>query len=282
MSKLTFDLFRFQLIPISTKQVRLNLEEDKTLEYSYDELVAEKNNIFDKLVNEFTMSKTDFPVIKFAEDEGYYLFGIANKKTTLIVNDFKESQITTEPFVYVCINTSSDSQLIAISRNQNAFSNTNVVKNILRDVFKKHLKSYGLVVEIEALFEIDTFWSITDRYRDKIKEIDFEIVKPNMSRISRRINNTIKPLIKSTNSHKTNLKLSAPKDGVLENINKENEIVSGLVDYSSEGGGEVSLKIEGLRKRMKSSKMHKFIEVKEIDIKGAPDQLIKIWKEIVK
>jgi hypothetical protein len=145
-------------------------------------------------------------------------------------------------------------------------------------IFSKYLNNKGLSIEFEQMFESSTFWSYAKKYSGRIKAIDFEIIKPNLSKISHTIKDSLKPLIEKTNSHKTHLKLEAPKEGILENIDKENKLVDGLVSYSSEGGGNISMKVVGLTNTVKTKDMAKIKKIKEIDIKGSPDQIMKIWK----
>lgn len=273
---IVFDIFRFHLLPITTKQISLF---DK--EISYEELKEQKNGIFDELIQNLENRVNQLPIELFSYDDKSYLFRLANPKKTVIYKNFKEIEENTEPFIYVAINTDPEIQKIAISHNPDAFSTTNVTKNILLKMFCQYLSTYGLVIEFEQIFESNTFWNYVSKYEGRIKSIDFEIIKPNLSHISNTIKNTLKPLIEGTNSHKTHLKLEAPKEGVLENVDKSNKQLNGLVDYSSEGGGNISMKILGYKYKIKTRNMSKSKKIKEFQIKGSPDQVIKLWKEIV-
>lgn len=271
-----FDIFRFHLLPISTKQFSLF---DKDI--SYEELKDKKNNIFDEIVKDLQNRENQYPLELFSSEESNYLFRLANPKNTIIYKDFKEIIENTEPYIYIAINTSPDNQKIAISHNAEAFTSTNVSKNNLNKIFSKYLLEHGLSIEFEQLFESNTFWSYAKKYEGRIKTIDFEIIKPNLPKISDTIKNTLKPLIEETNSHKTHLKLEAPREGVLENISSKNEKINGLVSYSSEGGGNISMSIIGLKQKIKTKNMTKNKKIKELQLKGSPDQIIKVWKDIV-
>lgn len=279
MSKrnINFNLYRFHLIPITTNQTSI-LDNEKI---SYDDLVILKNQIFDGLVQNLTENNTDFPIIKFDSSDNKYLFGIANIKETELIKGFRTIKEKTEPFVYVLIDTDSNNQIIAISQNKEAFSSTIVTKNILKQIFNKHLFNSGLSIDIEQIFEVASFWDYIKKYDGRIKSLDFEIIKPNLSRISKSIQNSLKPLIEKVNSHKTNLKLDAPIEGVLENINEKNGILNGLVDYSSEGGGNISIKIQGINRKITTKNMVKTTKINEIYLSGHQDQVIKIWKQIL-
>ncbi|MFV5691650.1 hypothetical protein ACM55K_06480 [Flavobacterium sp. LT1R49] len=276
MSKtIYFEIYRFHLLPITTHQISLFEHE-----MSYEELVQKKNGFFDSIVQNLQNNAQDFPIELYSSEDKSYLFRLANPKKTTIYRNFSEREENTEPYIYIIINTDPLVQKIAISRNSQAFSTPNSSKNVLSTIFSKYLKLYGLSIEFEQLFESKTFWSYARRFDGRIKSIDFEIIKPNLSKISHTIKDSLKPLIESTNSHKTHLKLDAPKEGVLENINKENKLVDGLVTYSSEGGGNISMSIIGLATRVRTDRMVTTKKISEINIKGSPDQVIKVWKDI--
>ncbi|MBC7523028.1 MAG: hypothetical protein H7239_01100 [Flavobacterium sp.] len=272
-----FEIYRFHLLPITTNQISLFENEIMT----YNELVEKKNQFFDEIVQNLQNNNQDLPIELYSSEGNSYLFRLANPKTTLIYRDFAEIPEKTEPYIYIIINTDPQVQKIAISRNTEAFSTSSASKNVLDKILNKYLLPYSLSLEFEQMFQSDTFWSYVRKYDGRIKSIDFEIIKPNLSKISHTIKDSLKPLIESTNSHKTHLKLDAPKEGVLENINKENKLVDGLVSYSSEGGGNISMKIIGMSMRVKTENMTTTKKIDEIQIKGSPDQIIKLWKDII-
>lgn len=272
---INFSVYRYHLLPISTNQVSLF---DR--EYTYEELVEKKSMIFDNIIKDLQNHTNDFPIELYSNDGHSYLFRLANPKQTIIYRNFTDIIENTEPYIYITINTDPETQKIAISHNSDAFTTPNVSKNVLLKIFSKYLNNRGLSIEFEQLFESNTFWSYAKKYNGRIKTIDFEIIKPNLSKISYTIKDSLKPLIEKTNSHKTHLKLDAPKEGVLENIDKDNKLVDGLVSYSSEGGGNISMKIIGLKSSIKTKDMAKIKKIKEIDIKGSPDQVIKVWKSL--
>lgn len=271
-----FDIFRYHLLPITTNQVSLFGDE-----MSYEDLVEKKNIIFKDLVEDLQNMKSDLPLELFSVVDDSFLFRLANLKKTIIYKDFNEIVENTEPYIYLAINTSPSVQKIGISHNLEAFATTNVSKNAILAIFNKILKRSSLVIEVEQIFEQGKFWDYTRKYEGRIKAMDFEIIKPNMSKISKTIKNTLKPLIENTNSHKTHLSLQAPKEGVLENVNKKNDYLGGLVSYSSEGGGNISIKVVGLKSKIKTKNMAKTKKIKELKLKGSPEQIIKVWRDIV-
>lgn len=272
---INFEIYRFHLLPITTNQISL-FERGMT----YEELVEKKNKFFDEIVQDLQNRTQDFPIELYSTEDKSYLFRLANPKKTTIYRNFADIPENTEPYIYIIINTDPLVQKIAISRNAEAFSTPSASKNVLLNIFSKYLKFYGLSIDFEQLFESNTFWSYAKKYNGRIKSIDFEIIKPNLSKISYTIKDSLKPLIESTNSHKTHLKLDAPVEGSLENIDKDNKLVNGLVSYSSEGGGNISMKIIGINARITTDKMVTTKKISEVNIKGSPDQVLKVWKDI--
>lgn len=70
-----------------------------------------------------------------------------------------------------------------------------------------------------------------------------------------------------TNSHRTDLKLNSSEGSTLE-INQENSLVNSLVEYSSQGGGDIVVKIKGLKKTIRTSKSVREISFDELSIQN--------------
>ena len=80
------------------------------------------------------------------------------------------------------------------------------------------------------------------------------------------------------------MELNSPKNESLENIQQENEDINGLVAYSSEGGGDISLRVSGIRRKIVVSKQsHKEISIEEVFIKGRnPKEIAEIIQNLLK
>lgn len=179
------------------------------------------------------------------------------------------------------MNNNPNVQKIAISENLEAFSGTSVVKNILKDTLKRELKKYGLNIEIEQIFNSISFWDFIERYRYKISYLNFEYIKPNMANISSKLPEEFRKLAENINSHESHIIFRAPRNGVLENIDKKNKVINGLVGYTSDGGGNIKVKIKGIRKQKSTSENPEFMEIREMDLEGSSEQIIKVYKSIV-
>ena len=275
-----FNIFRYHLLPIDSNPKILELFPKK--KYSFDELKVIKNDILKKILESLEDSDSNTNPLKLEDkDDELFLFKIAQKKQATITHNFKNKIVNNEPYVYVVINNNKDIQKIAISENFDAFSTTTVVKNLLKTILRKELRKFGLNIEIEQIFSSISFWEFIKTYKYKISYLNFEYIKPNMANISGKLPEDFKKLAENVNSHESHLTLKAPENGVLENIDKKNKVISGLVDYSSLGGGNIKVKIKGIRKQKSTSENPGFIEIREIDLEGQADQIIKLYKTIV-
>lgn len=277
---INFHIYRYHLLPIETNNQQVELFENKKL--SFEEIKKRKNEFFTKILDSLVNSKNNKHPLKLEHNEnGYFLFKLAQKKTTLITKNFENLVIDNEPYVYVIINNDPTIQKIAISDNIDAFGRPEVVKNILKKVFRRDLEIYGLNIEIEQLFDQVNFWEYVKEHRKEITYINFQFIKPNLANISASLPDVFKKFADNTNSHESHITLKAPEKGTLENIKKSNGNIEGLVDYTSQGAGSIKLKVKNIRKQLNTKENPVILQVKELDIEGPSEQVIKLYQKIV-
>jgi hypothetical protein len=277
---INFRLYRFHLLPLSSDDSQTSMFPKKKMKTSE---VKEKKNLFFSLVlSSLVESKNNSNPIRLHHNEDeYFVFKIAQKKTARITKDFKNETVSNEPYSYIILNNDPSVQKIAISENGEAFSNTEVVKNILKKVFSKELEQYQLNIAIEPLFDSKNFWEYVDKYKDELTYINFQYIKPNLASISKSLPADFKKFAEDVNSHESHLTIKAPDKGVLENINKKNAVVNGLVEYSSEGAGNIKLNAKKIRKHLNTTDKPVIQQIDELEIEGAAEQVIKLYKSIV-
>lgn len=277
---INFHLFRYHLLPINKETTQLDVFPQKRL--TYDELKKFKNSFFADMLKSLVDNKLKSHPLKLDHsDNNHFLFKIAQKKNTIITQNFTNKNIPNEPYCYVIFNNDPGVQKIAISENVDAFSKPETVKNILKKVFNRDLEKYGLGIEIEQMFDSVNFWEIVNRYSNQITLVNFKFIKPNLANISQSLPESFKRFADKTNSHESHIIIQSPKKGALSNISQENQEINGLVDYSSKGAGSIKLKVTGLRKQLNTKEKPLIIEVREIDIEGPSEQVIKLYKTIV-
>lgn len=92
-------------------------------------------------------------------------------------------------------------QLIAIQHRTTAFQDTKAVANIIFDSIGEFLSKKQLKATFEPIFEVQTFWNIAKKYEGMIREVEFEIITPNMANISGVLPANLIAFAKNTNSH---------------------------------------------------------------------------------
>ena len=284
---LHFELFRYQLLPL-TQNVQIDLFPDERVMSinSVEELKAQKNEIFHHVLTkslslQHRQSELNKKVIM--ESPPWFVMGINTKKSLKREKpDFDQEQIETWPHVIVIINNEPDVQIIAVSRNTRAFRSGSVITKILQENLGIVLQKYQLTIQIDSFFEKSEFWKLVGEYQGQITSVHFELISPNMANISGalKLNLDLAKLNADTNSHRTDLKLNSSKGGALE-INQENLLVNSLVDYSSEGGGNIKLKLKGIKRMIRTPKSVREISINELSVQNiSPEQLERLFEKI--
>lgn len=277
---LTFDLYRYQLLPNSQLQQHLF---DKPL--TADEIRERKNIFFNNVLEHLPQFTTARVQVKhktlFHKGDWFVLKIGSHKSINRDTEDFNIEKIETWPNVTVIINNNPESQIIAVSRNKKAFSKTRTVVNLLGAALTPPLGTYGLSVEIREIFEKNNFWELIKEYKNNITKIRFEMIAPNMANISKVLTIDLKQLNRDSNCHKANIELEAPDNSHLE-INENNDLINSCVDYSSEGGGDIALKINGFRHQIKTSTSIRTIEIDELSVQNPSLDLLNSLSEFLK
>lgn len=278
--KLNFHIFRYHLIPTTTdeNQTKLFDKEKMTIE----ELKERKNSFLKEIIlnSDYNKNPKNLLKIEHYEDDHFFI-KFAQKKSTKITQNFENFEIENEPYVYIIINNEHTTQKIAISENLEAFSKPAVVRNHLKTILNKGLAEFGLNIEIEELFNPESFWRIVQNHRFELKQIDFKYIKPNLAAISKSLPIDFRNFTDNVNSHESRIIINAPKNGILENVDKKNSTINGLVEYTSEGAGDIKIKIKGSTKKYSTKKNPVIVKEYETTIEGPIEQVIKAYKSII-
>lgn len=267
---LQFYYYRFQIVP-SSNSIQTTVD-DYAIK-GYEDLVSKKNKIFHDVVNSKSIlmqgRSADYIYKVLSVEPNYFLLRIARKKDINIDReDFSEETVVSYPNVLILVDNRPNKQQLIIQMNYKAFDSTEAVANILEKNFNRYLHRYQLSFYLKPITEKQEFWELTKKYENRITQVAFEIIKPNMANISKNLSEDLKSLQKETNSHKTKIELNSTQDSRLENLNERNSELSGLVEYASEGGGEVTVKVKGIRKKIHTNKQVITASIDEITIKG--------------
>lgn len=247
VTKIKFELFRYQLLT----------SDQKTVQFFSDmkpaEDVREKKNeyFFEALssINEWKDPVKKLEIISetIYSDDDLYVCKIGARKTLKYTDEnFQENTTDDWPHVTVVVNNKPNVQIIAVSPNNKAFSSSNRVVDVMMKTLQDILKSYGLVVYADPLFDKKRFWEIVEKHKGKIYSVKFEMISPNISNIRKTLYKQVLLARDECNAKKTLVELEADKGAALT-LNEDNEYISGMVDYSSEGGGEIKIRARGER-----------------------------------
>jgi len=277
-----FELFRFQLLPASQERQQELFGETLSLE----ELKERKNELFARVLAQDSRTSRSPDLLQKVLVEGHpewMVMKIApRRKAILNKPDFRTEQVEDWPYVTLFLNNDPEVQVIGVSRNQRAFKNTYSVVRALERRLEKPLRSVGLTVQFSSIYDRAEFWSIIENYTGRVEKVRFEMVAPNMANISRVLKVDLKRLNQEANAQRTTLELEAVGGTSLE-IDKADELVSGCVDYSAEGGGDIKVKIKGMRKIIRTSTSVRVLELDEAIFENTtPDELDLLLKGVLK
>ncbi|SMO61674.1 hypothetical protein [Gracilimonas mengyeensis] len=265
--KTDFQIYRYQILPISR-----NIQKDffDGIE-SIEELIAKKNQFFEEAIlkiNDFDYSYSELAHKIRHKDDDFFLFKFGvNRSISRETREFTEEEIDNWPSFYVGIWNSPDKQFFVVEERRDAFQQTKSFVKLFEENVNRVLERYNLVCLIEPLFEENSFWAVVDEYQERIVAVEFELITPNLANISGKLSDELKDFAKATNSQKTNMKIQSDKSSHLD-IQEENKNIDGLVDYSSEGGGDIKFRIKNLKKMISLGESVKTIEIDDIYISG--------------
>jgi len=265
-----FNLYRYQLLPKDRFFQGTLFGEINSVE----ELIEQKNKLFQQQLKTITewrghKSTSKINATLVYEKDDFLLFKFAPKKKAMLENEsFQHENHDNWPSILVAIWNDKDKQYIVIQDRKQAFASTKSVEKVIAKSVNDSLFNYQLKIYLEPRFNKKTFWSIVTDKRELVKNLKFELITPNMSNISGVLSDDLKRLAKGTNSAKLDISINSHDDAILENINQDNPDVSSLVNYASEGGGNISIKLKGVKKRIQTESSIESIEIDEVSVIG--------------
>lgn len=283
-----FELYRYQILPIDRKQSVLFENE----ELSIEELIKRKNEFFIEAF-ENLCSKTNYshynkdiifgkiaPKVKpISENDNVYVFVMAKQKhMTRETNHFTSQDIENWPKIYLIVMNNDYEQIIAVERRTSAFSSTKNAVDKLSKKLNAVLECKNLAVHISPIYEKRSFWEYIEG--EKVKKVEFNLITPNMANISQTISDDLKALAKNSNTARTELALNAADNSNLH-ITPDNEQIMDLVEYASQGGGEIKVQIRGFKKAININKGIKTVSIDNIGIMGNAKNIQDIINNVV-
>ena len=275
-----FRAYRYQLLPLDRNETK-----DLYHDHSAEEIVARKNHFFAEALTHLPKATHKRVEINISiEAIGQELFKIQlapSRPLTRETHDYRREKVENWPHIEAYILNNPDDQLLIIQDRATAFANTDTVANIILRGTRGGLDRIGLSLQIEPLFDEAYFWNLVSQYSNKITWVEFEFITPNMANISKTLANTLKSLGKETNAVREQLTLRSDPSSSLD-ISHENATIKGLVEYTSQGAGDIKLKIKGIRKRFQTSNTRREVHLSGIEITAGANEIAEIIREALR
>lgn len=275
----TFELFRYQLLPISQHQQELFSKQ-----VSADDIRAHKNEYFDQVLSDLPQFRHRGLEIRHKVErhtDEWFIFKLGTHKTVdRDTEEFQRERIESWPNVTVVVHNNPETQIISISKNQRAFSSSSSVAKLFERTVNGPLRAYGLTIQIKEQFEKNNFWSVVKQHEGKVTRVRFEMIAPNMANISRVLKVDLRQMNRDSNCQKTNIELQAVDGAALE-ISENNELIDGCVEYSSMGGGDIAIKIRGIKKEIRTSTTVKSVQIDELLLNVPGVDLLAVVKQLL-
>lgn len=281
MSVQIFKVYRYQILPID------RYTPDMFNGLSIEELIKQKNDIFAQSVQfikeyRHRNSYLSARVNEIQNGNAFILTLAPLRHIKRETPDFRTEQIDHWPHTTVVLLNHPNEQFILVQERSSAFANTDTVIKVLEKATRKALQNTGLRLHIENMFESSYFWDLIREHENRITRVEFEFVTPNMANISSSLEDTLKQLSKDTNAAISELELKSDPLSALK-ISNNNPTIRGLAEYISQGGGNISMKVRGIRKTIKTSNSSKEIQIDNIHLESSyPEHIIKIMRELLK
>lgn len=272
--EILFTIYRYQLLPISNEP-QLEIFGDIN---SLEDIIKKKNELFHDSIISMKLGKyrnTELTKKIIYDKNNLIILKLASKKEVTFENRQLEKETHEHwPSVIIIVDNDPSIQKIAVSPNIEAFSGTDVIKKILDNNINSILKKFNLKMIRKDIFESKEFWDIINENKGKILSVEFQLVSPNMANISNTLKLDLKFLKERASVQETMLKLNSDPASTLT-IDQNNELIKSIVDYSSQGGGDISIKIRKLRKKIKTSKTEKYLAIDELDLINISEEQAK-------
>lgn len=274
-----FHLYRYQILP-ANRQFQGALFGARSVE----ELIGKKNDIVrDVLVTTKVLRGRgrDIATKLLKEHDDLLLFQLAaNRSLQHETKDFRTEWIDNWPKVVLLVWNAPNKQLVAVQHRPNAFQDTNAAIRALFDTITPSLAAHALVAKWEPLFEQRKFWDLAKRYEGRIQELEFDLTTPNMANISGALPDNLREFAKNANAVTSSVGVKSGPTAALK-VESGDSTLDGLVSYASEGGGEITIRIIGMKKKIRTSRTVREVACDEAVLSGSPDDVLRALKSLL-
>lgn len=275
-----FRAYRYQLLPLDRNETK-----DLYHDYPAEQIISRKNQFFAEALTHLPRvnhKRVEVNISIHEIRQDFFRIHLApSRPLTRETTDFRREKVENWPHIDAYVLNRPEDQLLIIQDRPTAFANTDTVANIILRGTRGALDKIGLSLQIEPLFNEAYFWSLVSQYNNKITWVEFEFVTPNMANISKTLASTLKSLGKETNAVKEQLTLRSDPFSSLD-ISQANPTIQGLVEYTSQGAGDIKLKIKGIRKRFQTSSSRREVHLSGVEITADAKDIVEIIREALR
>ena len=276
-----FHAYRYQILPTS-QEIQLTLDGGIR---GVEDLKRHKNTFFAEAlagIKVFTYGRAEIVHQTVATSGTLTIFRLAVERDLRRQRkDFVEEPVENWPDTWIVFDNNPTVQKCLIQK-RGGFQRTKTVAKILEDTINARLIQHQLSAVFEPIYSKNVFWDLTRRYQGRITQIEFELVSPNMSNISASLKIDLAGLNKSTNTQRTKFQLNSDPRSALT-PNEDDETISGLVDYASQGGGDITVRARGVKHKVHTAKGITELSIDELELQGKPDNdIVRIFRKLVR
>jgi len=239
---------------------------DKTI--SVEELKKQKNDLFFKAlksIENFSYARAEIIHRLVAPDSNTAIIRMgANREIKRDTHEFEKETLDSWPSALIIFNNDPQIQKVAVEIEYKAFRKTKTIIDILEKNLNYALALYNLSVHFKPMFDKNEFWGVIEQYNQRITETDFLMISPNLSNITHSLKLDLASWNKITNTQETSVVLKSDKNSHLT-LTEGEEPVTSLVEYASEGGGNIKIRVKGLSKTITTNDATTEISIEDMD-----------------
>lgn len=262
-TKRKFSVFRFQIIPI---------EKQLSLLYDINEYIEKKNSLFAGYLEKLHLKtphakkpKYTYRVTKQYVDK-YLLISSAQRNVHYYNEQHEKDSIQSYPPAHILIDNDPISQLILVESSKDYASPLTLIRHF-KKIISKLLEDDHLCMKIVPIYKERSFWEFVKQHHNSINLLRFTLITPNMSNISGGLSEDLKCIAKGSKAASSEITLRPEPNAVLD-IKHDNQGISNLANYTSQGGGTVQARLKNSKLRYNSSDHQMAIEIGEAEIDG--------------
>lgn len=213
-------------------------------ETNVEENFSNKQEILSKILEDerdlgFSYEDENLNYLQVLHYLNLVILRIANHKIKKGELNFSEVEFDSYPSSMVIIDNRKDIQHIAIQKRTEAFKNTDVLANIIKDTLNRHLYSYGLTIDINHKTFVSGFWNIAERLNYQIDKMEINFPPVNLPRITNLIKGIANQSEMLNGRAKTSFEAANKTNLVLE---KSNPFLEQILEACSDAGYDVLLR----------------------------------------